>query len=109
MRGNFHFDNVRTCNYLKLWTVVKDNLQYLAVFSVSRSDLLKVMASGGITLNFLRGPKAKSVMAVNASRKNFIAGFISLEKMHYGIDEIFLLRDPFRNFWHWDDCIPSWV
>ena len=32
-----------------------------------------------------------------AFRKKCIAGFVSAEKMHYGIDEIFLLRDPLWN------------
>ena len=34
-----------------------------------------------------------------AAKKISIVGFISAKKMHYGIDEILCLRNPYANFY----------
>ena len=68
----------------------------LKFFLLSRSHLLNIIAGGRIMLNFLCGLKAKDAMAPRIQKKRY-CGIYFGRKMHYEIDEIFRLRDPFGN------------
>ena len=96
MRGNFTSIVYGRVNISRCGSLLGTASGVLMFFSVSRSHLLNIIAGGGITLNFLRGPKANDATAPRI-QKQMHCGFISAEKRHYGIDEIFRLRDPFGN------------
>ena len=72
---NFHFHRVRSCKYFT-WIVAGDNLQCVDAFL---SVKVALIAGGGITLNFLCGPKAKDATAPRIQKMMHCGIYISRE------------------------------
>ena len=95
-RGNFHFYHVRRVAISRHGLLLRTTSGLLPFFSVSRSDLWKVIVGGGITLNFIRGPWAISATALRIQ-----------EKMHCGI--YFVWENALWGRWYFSQSVRKFL